>query len=412
MDFQRVIGIIKDIVPFVVWGSYDFTSERRTHKSFGLFGDNQLSFFDENVQKFDALVDRIWEEKKLYDLPRKDIEDFILAVIIAIHENTFKNDDTLQKKWEELLSYELQEFTVLHPIYGTIVNDVTQMGPFVAYNLEAHHEILKQRLGMSEEVFSHFFTKRDVGNYLSLPIMAKKSSRAMELARKRFELFEDIAKFWLGGAEHYDIGIFNYKGFRSEKGFVVSPNGTPFFSSSSKGAWQSVNIKDLAEGAKILWNIVERYFKNESTEIENRLIKAIQWIGIANSNESDTNKYVQYIFALESLLQHRPRHEMITPSITYQLAEYGAFIVGENANLAITTKKEVRSKIFKDIKKIYAERSKIVHGRGRDCSTANVFLAHNIMYVLINSILANEELLHFTSMEQLSAWVEDKKFAD
>ena len=80
--------------------------------------------------------------------------------------------------------------------------------------------------------------------------------------------------------------------------------------------------------------------------------------------------------------------------------------------MAITTKKEVRSKIFKDIKKIYAERSKIVHGRGRDCSTANVFLAHNIMYVLINSILANEELLHFTSMEQLSAWVEDKKFAD
>lgn len=416
MQFETVFEECVKIIPWVHWG-HPAPSSTKASQTFGLPPAQCITFFEEDIKNFHQSVDSIWcnKDKSVYYLSRKTIENYILSIVRTIKkqgEDAAKSDTKLRAQWQDLLNRKMESFTVCYPIYGVIVDSIVEIGPFFACNIKHHQQELQERLGIQNIQRWKMFSDNILEVYLFTSIQAKESERAQELARGKFELFENIAKFCLLGASQSDIGIFNYNGCRFEQGAVFSSGSNGFVVSSSlKGAYQPVPLINLATDFEKIWNIVKQYIDKTSTELESRLIHAMQWVGKANRTESNENKLVQYIFALEALLAFRPKGEMITPSIAYQLAEFGAFIVGENADLTITTKKDLRNKIFKDIKKIYSERSKIVHGHGDDCSTESIFLARDIMYALINSILANEEILRFTSMEQLSAWVTNKRFA-
>ena len=204
----------------------------------------------------------------------------------------------------------------------------------------------------SENHLQSHFEKQEKSNYLTLEVESKSPDRTIELARKNFELFECIAKFW---------------------------------------------------------DMVTRYLKGKTTEIENGVVNAVRWVGIANSNDSDVTRYVQYIFALEALLA-KPKEEIITPSIAYRLAEWAAFIIGETAKTTGMDKKDFRKKIFHDVKNFYSSRSKIAHGNDHKINKADLNKARNLIYNLIISVMDSEEILKFKRTKELSLWIENLKF--
>lgn len=419
MDYTKVFEECKELASHVFWGNVHDKDKHNGCLTFGY--EDSLNFLGEDILKFEICVDKIWKhkDKSVYYLRRDDIEQFIIQVIRAIHQNgelNTKNNNQLKDKWNELLNKKMNIYYVAFPIYGAIIPKVTNIGIFVAYNYSDYKEFLIKNNGMTEESIDALHAVKNELDYLVITTEAKDSRRAIELAKTNFELFEYATKFLMQDNANFDIGIFKYKKLNSEEGHAFEktdfPNGGFASSLKSKGAFQKINIQYLASPQlDSFWKIISHYINGSATEMENRLINAIRWVGMANSDDSEITKYVQYVFALESLLSHDPANEIIKPSISFQLAEYAAFIIGENANEKIISKKQLRQKIFKDVKKIYSNRSKIVHGNDTTINKTALSDAHELIYTLIYSIMQNKELLEFTSIKELDKWIENLRFS-
>ena len=420
MKYETVFEKCKKIFPYITWGAIERKNLGKECLTFGY--TKPLNFLGENILKFESCVDAIWKHKDspAYYLVRKDIENFVIKILWEIRDTSeiiTKNNMNLRNQWDDLLNKPIQDYKVVFPIYGLVISKATQLGMFSAYNSSDYRKFIAEHVNIAAEQIANLSLVKDDLNYLVLfPVKAKDIQRAIELAKPHFKLFEYVAKFWIYDNDNFDIGIFNYNEWRSENGYAfkapASETDESFASSlKSKGAFQKINVEDLTSPSLVLlWEIVSKYINGCTTELENRLINAIRWIGIANSNDSEVTKYVQYVFALESLLAYNPKNEFITPSISAQLAEYAAFIVGEKANESTISKQELRKKIFKDVKKMYANRSKIVHGNDSSMDKSVISDARELIYVIINSVMCNKKILQMSSMTELSQWIEDLKF--
>ncbi len=72
---------------------------------------------------------------------------------------------------------------------------------------------------------------------------------------------------------------------------------------------------------------------------------------------------------------------------------------------------ELRQKIFREVKYIYANRSKIVHGGDNDLFEKDIKTARRFIYTLIACVIQNDEILQFNNMENLRDWVNERKFS-
>lgn len=369
-----------------------------------------------NLQQFDKIVDNIWANKKesVYYWTKKTVQRYLLDVLREIHFNGIscaKQNEKLKARWEELFQGKRINYNIVFPLYGVIVDNVTQISSFTAYNATDYKEFIEKDI-MSKENILTFVSFDEDENYLVFSIKAREADRAIELAKPYFELFEYIAKFWIPDSLNLSVGIFRYKKWYTEKGFAISENDVSA-SFDSRGAIKNVNISALVSPSimKQNWEIMTRYINGQTTEIENRIINAIRWVGMANSDESNVTKHVQYTFALEALLTYKPDKEIIVPSISHLLAESAAFIIGENADPDQITKSELRKKMFHEVKKVYSSRSKVVHGNDMQITDHEVTRVFKLVYMLIFSFLQNNELMKLNSMNELAQWIEEKRFA-
>lgn len=420
MKYNDVIKECSKILPYVTWGEVNNDQRKIGCLTFGI--NEPINFLGENIYKFDSAINNIWnnKDKSVYYLLRKDIENYVIKIIKTLKkdgEAATQNNIDLKKQWDELINKKIHNYCVTFPIYGVVINEPVQLGLFDAYNSSDYRKFIAENFHIPDEQVAQLSLLKGELNYLVInSVEAKDFQRAIELARPCFELFECVAKFCLYGDDRFDVGIFNYNAHHSEEGYAfkkpISETYGSFASSSkSKGAFQPVPLKELASSeTTFLWEIVSRYIKGQTTELENRLVNAIRWIGIANSNQSEATQYVQYVFALESLLAYNPQNDPITPSISAQLAEYAAFIVGENANEKVISKGELREKIFKDVKQIYANRSKVVHGSDIRINKATISGVRETIYIIVHSVAYSKEILKMTSMNKLAKWIENLKF--
>lgn len=370
-----------------------------------------VGVFGDNLQQFDEIIDSIWLSDKYTS--RSTIERYCIDAIQAIHidgETNTKNNADLRDRWEKIIKKEMTSYDVVFPLYGVTIDKITQISLFTAYNADDYKNFVKNKVFAEEFLREPLF--ENGANYLVLQIKAKDSGRATELARPYFELFEYIAKFWLNNSRNFDIGIFKYKKWKIEKGLAIS-EGNFSASFNESGSYEDINISALTNSPAMfrIWDITTKYIQGKSTQIENHLINAIRWVGMANNEDSNVTKHLQYVFALEALLSHRKRKEIITPGIAHQLAEFTAFIIGENVNTEIITKKELRKKVFHEVKKIYDTRSQIAHGNDKNVNKHDINRARKIIYSLIFAILQNDSILKFKNMDELDEWIEDLKFS-
>ena len=413
MKYEKVIDECAKLVPLVIWGAIDENQRIRGCTTYGF----DMHFLGENHQEFINVVEKISSDKQIgtYYVSKDKIKNYLLSLIREVHSHgtdAAKNNDTLKKQWATFIDNTLTTYHIIFPIYGVIVNDDISIGSFIAYNTEGYRRFLANYQHVSVADLEKFSILKDGMNFLRYDIKAKDPNRARELSLPIFELFEYAAKFLLWDSQLYDIGIFNYRAWSTSSSLVLSKTSySGHF--DSKGASVNIPVTRLVDfpNAKPFWDMITRYIEAKTTMMENQTVNAIKFTGKANSSYSSMEKYVQYVFALEALLAHTPQKEIITPSLSYHLAEYASFIVGENVDLDGITKKELRQKIFKDVKKVYANRSKIVHGSDSFKKFLDVAEARELVYKVIISTMRNKEIMKFTSPDNLQQWIDNLKFS-
>ena len=75
------------------------------------------------------------------------------------------------------------------------------------------------------------------------------------------------------------------------------------------------------------------------------------------------------------------------------------------------TKKELRTKVFHEVKRIYDTRSQIAHGNEKNVNKHEISRARKIIYSLIFAILQNDSILKLKNMNELDEWFENLKFS-
>lgn len=413
LQYEKLVDECIKLIPLVVWNVVDENQMIRGCTTYGF----NIHFLGEDRQKFINIVEKISNNKQYftYYLSKNKIKNYLLSLIREIHskgEVAARNNNALKKQWADFLNNNLTTYHIIFPLHGVVVNDDVSIGSFIAYNTKGYREFLANYNHVSVIDLEKFSILTDGMNFLRYDIKAKDPDRARELSLPIFELFECVAKFLLWDSQFYDIGILNYREWSTSSSLVLSEESY-YGHFDSKGAFENIPVTRLIDfpNAKSFWDMITRYIEEKTTMMENQTVNAIRFIGKANGSYSSIDKYVQYVFALEALLARTPQKEIITPSLTHHLAEYAAFIVGENANLNVITKKDLRQKIFQDVKKVYANRSKIVHGSDISEKTTDVSEARELIYKVIISTMRNKEIMKFTSINELQQWIDNLKFS-
>lgn len=415
MEYTELCRRCVDMNALVSWKVHSSTD-----MVFRILNSIPMHFSEENNTKFEKLFSEIYKNVDLWH--ETIIRDYVISVIEKIHNgiDIYKDGDAKQQ-WKNFSEKTPQEYTVGFPVYGLILDKSIQVGPFTLYSKQDFIEYLQGLSKAARNAMEESAEKNKSLYWITKKVKANSGQRAQELSRPYFELFEHVARFFLQDTTRHDIGIFKFKSWEIRYGCAFSVDDG-FQQIYAQGASRPIQASELIakSGNKQIWEIVGRYCddrekktkQKKCTEMETRLINAIIWIGSANYENSEVNKYIQYVFAIEGLLAYKPKGTIITPSIAHQLAEWAAFIIGEDAKIDVISKEELRVKMYSAMKKVYDKRSRIVHGNDNDIKASDMVRVSEVAYCLVGSILNNRDVLSASSMEQIQKWVDLRKFGE
>lgn len=204
--------------------------------------------------------------------------------------------------------------------------------------------------------------------------------------------------------KNYDVGIFNFNAWKRKTGIVLSDQEAGSFYQMS-GAVDKIPLNKFPVnnpdyGYDKIWGMLK---KDNPTKLEQRIISAISWAGKALRDEEPARALTQYVFALEALLQLQQRGSMVSPSITYQMAEFAAFIISDNL--------KDRVEIEKRIKNIYSRRSAIAHGGSQEVVDSDLGEALFLLKHIITILLTVDPFKNYTTIEEVSGWVKNQKYS-
>ncbi|WP_156417432.1 HEPN domain-containing protein [Paenibacillus etheri] len=409
MDHTKVLDMVNDLLLRVEQGYV----ERQIGEPYMCngMGDGALTFRGiDNVKAFTDTVEYMWtKDREIYDTISRDRVRSELFILVrkCVDEGKLILD-YIKDLFKNLKSEPIYSFEVLYHLYGAeyFKGHPLIIGPYTIYNTKTHRENLLEK-------YPHGKVELDDLDEISLESeviigvveKTRDASRANEKALLRLRQFEDTIRFMIGDIEkRYDVGIFNFNVFKRTTGILLSDEIT---SSTNKmsGAIKPIHlhkfpINDPEYGHDRLWEILG---KKNPTELEKRIISAIAWSGKALRDEEQARALTQYVFALEALLQFQQKGSMVSPSITYQMAEFAAFIISDDLN--------DRLKIEKMIKSIYGIRSAIAHGGSHEVSENVIYEVFSLLKNLITTLVKNETFKDFQTIEQVGEWVKIKKYS-
>lgn len=355
---------------------------------------------DENIKLFNEAVDFFWKnDLTIYnDFTRKSIKKALFS-LLRDNKGIIITEDILKGAVKSLTSKKLVECEVAFPLYGVsfISNNPLELGPFCIYT----QQMLEEKYPLSKEHYS--LTMEDkfpTGVIITIKEKAKENVRLYEKAKIKIQQFEDIMRFIVGYKKHSDIGIFNYRQYKVTTAMFVSETnlGLRMVAGGSIKKLDLHNyIPNVAE--EKIWTMLE---KNQKTDLEKRILTAISWVGKGLRDEEPARAFVQYIFALESLLQLQQKNEMISPSITFTLSEFATFILANNY--------DERIEINKKVKKLYEKRSSIAHGSSIEVDENDLAEAEKVVTDLIYTLLSKEPFVEFKDIFQINNWVKEQKY--
>jgi hypothetical protein len=139
--------------------------------------------------------------------------------------------------------------------------------------------------------------------------------------------------------------------------------------------------------------------ETNSQTIGQRILRAVHWYGRAVDAESMEERFVSLCIAIESLLIgiQGNINDINNGSITQNLGERCAYLLGHDF--------EQRKTIYRDIKRLYGIRSKIVH----DGSSVQLVDLSKIGYYAFRVIVAYMDL-NLSTFDEFAQWLLAQKF--
>lgn len=254
---------------------------------------------------------------------------------------------------------------------------------------------------------SQFFT--DVP-FVDIPVETRDLDFASILARKKMRAFVSFLKYALFSNIRGDIDILSdYNTFIAQESYIITnenvvftqtpnPIGVKWFDLSSK-------LNDLVvlemNGNKRILDIIEKQ-SDCRDEIENRILNAINWLGMAISEKNNAVSFTQAIFSVECLLQYQQSKEPISKSIVATIGEAIAFLVGSSL--------EERSDLERRFKDLYGIRSSIAHGKGKPVSDIDVLDAIDLSKRVIVALLTKSELKSAKTFQSVSNYIKRMRY--
>lgn len=304
----------------------------------------------ETLSAYLKLTKNIHSDKRINNgYTIQQVQKILDVVILENKENTSITEESLIKQAKNKLpTSNEQGFDFMRNIYGITVKRHRQLGPFIFQ--KRNNALGKYYLG--KRWVKH---KKFVADYvLRYKVTSVSRERALEMADRIFASLEYLFAFLLGRKDSgYEIRII--RPTKENKLFYLCKSDNEEWSmghARTNMVFRNLDLDDKyfrKDKVRLFFSIIA----SPKGPIENRLNKAINWIGKGLFADSSIDSIIFFSSALEAMLIRDPK-AIISPSIVSSLAEYCAFLLGKN--------KRSRQEIASIVKDIYSERSAGTHG--------------------------------------------------
>lgn len=235
------------------------------------------------------------------------------------------------------------------------------LGPYTIFDYGKHKDKLHEMMDVDMESFSASAPLPK--SLLHVKISARDVISAQELAEAKFSRFRKVVSFMLNNRT-YGSGVHISARQHADirRVYVSIPGNLTVSTERTDGITVTItdNYFSAAEfGHSYIWEILSN---DKFTEIQTRVITAIDWLGEAMLDESASSTLLKAAIALEALLG------LDRNNITKNLSENAAQILCDNVESRIHIEDKIRT--------LYGARSNVVHGRfnNNDESDAQEFL--------------------------------------
>lgn len=266
--------------------------------------------------------------------------------------------------------------------------------------LKLHYQKLKSKnpaktIYQEDEFLRFILGERKYKNsILKVTIEAYDDYKFQELAHKKFSDFDKLLSFACYPSAGRQIAATISPNHNQEEIISLSDmNCIKNTGLSSKAILSTTNIDSILHamshiGVGFIWDL---YCKENRNEIENRIVTAAIWIGMANNEEEKTISFTEYCFALEALLKF-DTGKLLSPGIGYSISESAAFIISKK----FQERKDIKSRI----NDLYSLRSAIVHGGDKKVLDSDLKEILTIVMLLIIH-LYHDNWIKLNKMEKL-----------
>ncbi len=404
---MKLAGHFNAIIEAVTPGG--LTSDRSSEpvKSFGV-GVDGFSFVGENYQIYEANLRFLFECRKSIHVSYT-VSEFEKRLIGFLYSNfsakLLLDEAQSQLFFKELEAVQIEDYSVFREIHGVVLRSFVhpfELGPFTIYHFVSHRHLIEMRASVSLE----FFWKNNSPSYLiEVVVKARHSEKAEELADRLFEKFELCLRFSIGfNSNRYEVGILNYHGWRHRKAYILSAGGSASSSHRNHGAFEYIPIDDKyftesESGFDRMWEGVK---SNNPSELQKRLLLAIEWVGQAYGELSPPSAFLKAAIALEILFTQNEK-TLVSASILNQISESVALILGDNV--------EERIKIEAELKRLYSMRSAIAHSGKTDVVQDDLFSIFSFCRQVIITIMVRPTLRDLRSISEIHAYLKTVKYS-
>ncbi len=301
---------------------------------------------------------------------------------------------------EPIPSVKQIDFEVIDVIIGAFLEtqDEIQLGPF---RIERLPRLIKRLTTEYEDLWrDNILPASDEAQLaISVKVRARDPSEAVELGKLEFTKFENFLAYIIDqDHSQVDVGHSKVPGHGvtqaiSHESLQIAFGGQGYL---------DVNLEDplFASTQNLwIWNAAADSNPNEWTR---RIMRTIDWMGRSQRDVDPVRKFVQLVFAIESLLTYQEENILVSPSIAATLSEGFAFLLGED--------RDQRLSIYRDINDIYKKRSALVHGGKKTISTEDISNASELLHKVLLRITTKQPFVDFTAIKGVVEWIKTQKF--
>lgn len=400
---RNIFNTIKEISNLLVIEDVMSILNRKHDHAFISY-DNVVIYGADNIREFRKLIDKIWSKNYFFrnnftreKTLRKIIELASLKEELS-HEDVYSWLDSIKEQ-------EVKSLWIYREIQGAELseNKIVELGPFCIVDKSHHKDVIVNKSSHIDSNWEHIWNHIKGNLLIRVKVSALNIDRGYELANIQFELFENIIKFIIPNNKEYDISIVNHVEPPISMSFAIADNSySRSFSRSMKGS-EPINFNSSIFSNTNPWvqDIFSLLEKMHRSDVENRMLRAIEWVGKGLRDIDKEKGFIQLMFAIETLLSYRGE-SVIQPSILSRISECIAFTLGNDYSS--------RARLEKDFKYLYGIRSAIAHGSERIVTESDFMLLRDMIVNLIWAFIENDDLRKCKKIEDYNEWVKKKRY--